>query len=327
MPGGWVEAHTSKSRSESRVELDPDGLDGVDEQAIRSFEDHLLLERGLSIHTADAYRTDLRSLAVFLARADSALTRASHPEIRRWLANLATRGYARASIGRKAAAAKTFYAWATKRGIVAANPASRLSRPTAGSRLPSVLKAAEAETLASAPGVDRPIDLRDRAALELMYGCGLRVAELCGLSIDDVDLGTRRVRVMGKGSKERVVPLGDYAGLAVSEYLERGRPAMAPRPDHADGAAPLLFNRRRKPMTPRDVRAMVERYARITMQGRKVSPHTLRHSFATHLLEGGADIRAVQELLGHASLATTQRYTHVSRGRLFDAYRQSHPRA
>jgi len=163
--------------------------------------------------------------------------------------------------------------------------------------------------------------------LELLYGSGLRVAEACGLDLDDLDIEGQRVRVMGKGRKERVVPMGDFAARALAQYLESGRGDFLPRSESRPSEDALFFNRRKKRMTPRDTRAMVERYARVTLSGRGVSPHTLRHSFATHLLEAGADIRAVQELLGHASLATTQRYTHVSRTRLFDAYRSSHPRA
>jgi integrase/recombinase XerC len=155
------------------------------------------------------------------------------------------------------------------------------------------------------------------------------VAEACGLNLDDLDLDAQRVRVMGKGGKERVVPMGDFAANALADYLEHGRRAFLPRGQLIEpgGEEALFFNRRKKRMTPRDARAMVDRYVRMALAGRKVSPHTLRHSCATHLLEAGADIRAVQELLGHASLATTQRYTHVSRSRLFEAYRRSHPRA
>jgi integrase/recombinase XerC len=308
------------------------------------------LERRLSPHTASAYRNDLISLAVFLDRGGRSLLDSNHAVLRRWLAHLTTRSYARASIGRKAASVRTFYAWAVRRGLLGENPAALLSRPRPDSRLPTVLKPAEAEALATVPLTDHPVGHRDRAALELLYGSGIRVSELCGLDVEDVDLVARRVRVMGKGGKERVVPLGDYAAAAVLDYLERGRPlllkgrAQASRRAADDGAADgsveggtddgagagtvaLFLNRRRKRMTPRDVRAMVDRYAEDLLSGRKVSPHTLRHSFATHLLEAGADIRTVQELLGHASLATTQRYTHVSRGRLFEAYRRSHPRA
>jgi integrase/recombinase XerC len=299
---------------------------------VEAFVNHLQLERRLALNTVVAYRADLVSLAVFLARGGCTLREATHPLLRRWLAHLGTRGYARSSLARKAAAARTFYAWALRRGLVSRDPAASLARPKPASRLPTVLRVPEADMLAAAPHLTDPVGLRDRAALELLYGSGLRVAELCALDIGDVDVEAQRVRVMGKGSKERVVPVGEYAAEAVAAYLERGRPhfhAQAAPSRVQDGAqdSPLFFNRRRRRMSPRDVRAMVDGYVRSVLGARKVSPHTLRHSFATHLLEGGADIRTVQELLGHASLATTQRYTHVSKGRLFDAYRRSHPRA
>jgi site-specific recombinase XerD len=312
-----------------------DSLTGGDARAIRAFADHLRLERRLSENTVRAYHRDLASLGVFLARGGGGVLDVTYPELRRWLAHLRTRGYARSSLARKAAAVRTFYVWATRRGLVPANPAALLAHPSVASRLPSVLKQDEAAVLVTAPHHTDPVGLRDRAALELLYGCGLRIAELCGLDVDDVDLVGSRVRVMGKGSKERMVPVGDLAAEAVGDYLAHGRAAMCPVPPEPGPSAAtatvdaeaLFFNRRRKRLGPRDARAMVERYARAALGARRVSPHTLRHSYATHLLEGGADIRTVQELLGHASLATTQRYTHVSRSRLFDAYRRSHPRA
>jgi integrase/recombinase XerC len=208
-------------------------------------------------------------------------------------------------------------------------------------RLPSVLRPREAAALAEAPvstgsadgdahagaedpgtPQDRAVAQRDVAALELMYGSGLRVGEIAGLTVDRIDLDRGRVMVMGKGAREREVPMSDYATDALETYLGYGRRVLAP-----DGARELFHNRRMKPFSSRDIRTMVERYGGTVLPGRRVTPHTLRHSFATHLLEGGADIRAVQELLGHASVATTQRYTHVSRARLFQAYEQSHPRA
>ncbi len=298
-----------------------------DERVVGAFVAHLSLERRLSPNTAAAYRNDLSGLAGFLERGGSELSLATYPQLRRWLAHLTTLGYARTSIARKAASVRTFYGWAHRRGLVETNPASLLSRPAQASRLPTVLKAAEAARLTEAPPSDDAVGRRDRALLELLYGSGLRVAEACSLDIEDVDLESRRLRVLGKGSKERLVPVGDFAAEAVSAYLAMGRPAMAPDESAPGPSGALFFNRRRKRMTPRDVRAMMQRYVRASLGDRKVSPHTMRHSFATHLLEGGADIRAVQELLGHASLATTQRYTHVSRGVLFDAYRRSHPRA
>ena len=300
---------------------------------IAAFESHLRLERHLSSHTAAAYRSDLASLGTFLERGGSTILEATYPQLRRWLAHLRTRGYARTSLTRKAASARTFFAWAERRGIVASNPAVLLAHRAGGSRLPSVLKVSEANALLESPLRDDPASLRDRAVLEVLYGCGVRVSELCGLNVPDVDIGSRRLRVYGKGGKERLVPLGDPAAEALATYLVEGRPRLAPSSASREGdrlssdAEPLFLNRRRKRMGVRDVRAMLQRYVSQTLSGRKVSPHTLRHSFATHLLEGGADIRAVQELLGHASLSTTQRYTHVSRGRLFDAYRRSHPRA
>ncbi len=304
---------------------DPSGPRPADDRAIDAFLDHLRFERHLSSHTIEAYRGDLGGLARFQRRGGGDLLAITHAGLRRWLAHLGTLGYARTTVGRKAAAVRSFFAWAMRRGLVEADPAALLAHPAGASRLPAVLKPSEAEALTTAPAATDPVGLRDRAALELLYGSGLRVAELCALDLGDVDLERRRLRVQGKGGKERVVPIGDYAAEALETYLELGRRKLLPPAETPTEA--IFLNRRRRRMTPRDTRAMVARYARATMQGRTVSPHTLRHSFATHLLEGGADIRSVQELLGHASLATTQRYTHVSRGRLFDAYRRSHPRA
>jgi integrase/recombinase XerC len=278
-----------------------------------------------------AYRGDIDQLARFSERNGSSLPAVSYPMLRRFLAQQSTRGYARASVARRVASIRTFYRWAKKRGVVAANPADQLGRPKVSSRLPTVLRPADVASLVEAPK-SIPADaaptqpevfsLRDRAVLELLYGSGLRVGEVCSLTVDRVDLARGRVVVFGKGSKERDVPLSDYAVEAIAAYLKHGRPFVAPPTSDT-----LFFNRKGKRFSERDVRAMVERYRKESLSDRHVSPHTLRHSFATHLLEGGADIRAVQELLGHASLATTQRYTHVSRSRLFSAYRQAHPRA
>jgi integrase/recombinase XerC len=212
---------------------------------------------------------------------------------------------------------------------VQADPSLLLGRPKVINRLPTVLRPREADALAEAPRgsedddpFERAIASRDRAVLELLYGSGLRVGEVATLTVDRLDVRRGRVLVLGKGSKEREVPISEYAADAVRAYLREGRSAMAP-----EGSRQLFFNKRRKPFSERDIRSMVERYGATLLPGRRVTPHTLRHSFATHLLEGGADIRAVQELLGHASVATTQRYTHVSRRRLFEAYERAHPRA
>lgn len=341
----------------TRNELPHPDLPRPDAALLEAFVDHLRLERRLSEHTVGAYRRDLVQAATFLARQGRSLASADHTVLRRFLAQQATLGYARASIARRVGALRTFYRWAHAQGAVERDAGALLGRPKVASRLPTVLRPAEAAGLVEAPdaagpaeasqaGINVPgaesldieerrprtareeredetaeaIRLRDRAVLELLYGSGLRVGEVCGLTVDRVDVRRGSVVVLGKGAKEREVPLSDPARDALMHYLREGRPRLA-----AGGSAALFFNRRRKPMTTRDVRAMVEQYGSVV--GRHVTPHTLRHSFATHLLEGGADIRAVQELLGHATLATTQRYTHVSRARLFDAYRRSHPRA
>ncbi len=300
-----------------------------DERLIAAFAEHLADERRLSPHTVAAYRRDLTQLATFLGRQRRSLVAATYPELRRFLAQQATLGYARSSIARRVGTIHTFYRWATARGAVERDPAALLGRPKVRNRLPSVLRPREAAQLVEAPTppadgapLERHVALRDRAILELIYGSGLRVAEVAGLTVDRLDLTRGRVTVMGKGSKEREIPLSDPAVRALAEYLRSGRVPMATTDSPA-----AFFNRRGRPIGTRDIRRLVGRYGARTLSGRRVTPHTLRHSFATHLLEGGADIRAVQELLGHASVATTQRYTHVSRSRLFDAYRQSHPRA
>jgi site-specific recombinase XerD len=300
---------------------------------IDAFADHLGLERRLSPNSVAAYRRDLLLLGGFLHRGGWSLTEAEHSTLRRFLAQQHARGYARATIARRVGAIRTFYRWALSTGEVPRDPSALLGRPKVVSRLPTVLRPRDAAALSEAPttaaadggdpdGRNVALALRDRAVLELLYGSGLRVGEVAGLTVDRVDVERGRVIVMGKGSKEREVPMSDYATAAIADYLHAGRPVMAPR-----GSSRLFFNRRRNPFSERDIRTMVEQYAGRLLPGRRVSPHTLRHSFATHLLEGGADIRAVQELLGHASVATTQRYTHVSRSRLFEVYDRAHPRA
>lgn len=304
-----------------------------DARLVEAFVSHLRHERHLSDHTVTAYRRDVARLAMFLARGGTPLAAARYPQLRRFLAQQHALGYARASIARRVGAIRTFYRWALATGATDSDPSALLGTPKVVNRLPTVLRPREAAALAEAPGstddVARDLDpielavvLRDRAVLELLYGSGLRVGEVAGLTCTQVDLDRGRVLVRGKGDKEREVPMSDHAVDRVDAYLSAGRPTMA-----GEDRMALFFNRKGKPFSGRDIRAMVEQYAGRLLPGRRVTPHTLRHSFATHLLEGGADIRAVQELLGHASVATTQRYTHVSRTRLFQAYEQSHPRA
>jgi site-specific recombinase XerD len=316
---------------------DVEGGDATSDDAlIDGFADHLRYERHLASSTAAAYRRDLAQLSRFLGRGGHGLSTAGLDDLRRFLAQLTTLGYARASIARRVGAIRTFYRWARGQGVVERDPSVLLGRPKVTSRLPVVLRPTEAAALVEAPelgagedaGEDaarraRAVALRDRAILELLYGSGLRVAEVAGLSVTAADLDRGRVSVIGKGSKEREVPMSDVSRDAIAAWLSEGRYLFEP----AEGETALFLNLRRRPISPRDIRRLVGRYGRVTLSGRRVTPHTLRHSFATHLLEGGADIRAVQELLGHASVATTQRYTHVTRSRLFEAYRRSHPRA
>jgi len=292
--------------------------------AIDSFIRYLEGERNLSPHTVAAYRTDLEQFAEFCRRLGGEMPVADTQAVRRFLAQLTTREYARASVARKASSIRAFFRYQVRRKVRQDNPASQVVTPKRGRRLPTVLKDAHVEALLSLPPSDDPFGLRDRAILELLYACGFRVGELVGLDVGSIDAHRRQVRVLGKGRKERLVPIGEPALAAVRAYLEDGRPEIV-----REGSPPaaMFYNRRGKRMGPRDVRAMVANYVREVIPGGKASPHTFRHTFATHLLEEGADLRAVQELLGHVDLRTTQIYTQVSRERMRKAYDESHPRA
>jgi len=274
--------------------------------------------------TITAYRSDLADFVTWserggLTKPDGVDRRA----LRRYLASLQTRRFARRSIARKASALRRYFAWLVRTERLAVDPAAGLSAPSGTGRLPRVLRADELEALLDEPPAraraDEPLRLRDDAVLELLYGSGLRVAELCGLDRGDVDGAQRTVRVWGKGSKQRQVPVSEPAVRAVDAWRSRGRPALlsADTPPEA-----LFLNQRGRRLGSRDVRRLLDRRALAP-----TSPHALRHTFATHLLDGGADVRAVQELLGHADLATTQHYTHVSKERLRAVYAATHPRA
>jgi integrase/recombinase XerC len=242
--------------------------------------------------------------------------------LRSWLARLRTGGAARASLARRAAAARGFCTWAHREGLADDDPGQRLATTKAHRDLPSVLRTDQAEALVASPDGDPTVRLRDAAILELLYATGIRVSELCGLDVDDVDHGRRLVRVLGKGAKERVVPFGVPAERALAGWLRDGRPRLAIT---TSGPA-LLLGVKGGRLTATSVRQIVAAWAQAAGLGH-LSPHGLRHTAATHLLEGGADLRTVQELLGHASLGTTQIYTHVSIERLRSAFEQAHPRA
>ncbi len=273
-------------------------------------------------NTRAAYAGDIDQFVAWAERAGiEAPADVRRLTLRRYLAYLSTRRFARRTIARKAAALRRYFDWLRRRGVIATDPARRLSAPKGDARLPRVLKGPELETLLEADEADLgPIPRRDRAVVELLYGSGLRVGELCGLRAADLDLRRGEASVWGKGSKERKVPLSEPSVDAVKLWLAPGgRAAMvtAESPSNA-----LFLNRRGRALTPRDVRRILDRRSPTPTH-----PHALRHTYATHLLDGGADLRVVQELLGHADLATTQIYTHVSKERLRSVYEASHPRA
>jgi integrase/recombinase XerC len=290
---------------------------------------HLELERGRSEHTRRAYLADLRSLFAFLdERAPGAgLSVVSLPLLRSWLAAQAGTGTARTTLARRTSAVKTFTAWATRRGLLADDPAVRLQLPKARRTLPAVLRQDQAIAAMAAAdlGAEQgdPLALRDRLIVELLYATGIRVSELCGLDIDDIDTGRRVLRVLGKGNKQRTVPFGRPALAALSAWLSDGRPALV----SADSGPALLVGPRGRRLDPRQARTVVHQTVGAVDGAPDIGPHGLRHSAATHLLEGGADLRIVQELLGHSSLATTQLYTHVTVARLRAVHDQAHPRA
>ncbi len=325
---------------------------------LADYERHLRLERGRSEHTVRGYVADARSVLAFAqARGHDGVSSVELADLRAWLADSAADGAARASLARRSAAARAFFGWAHRSGRIDVNPSARLAAPKRQRSLPHVLRAEDMRRLlddspgpqpgmpvgdpadsasvpddvrtpgpAGAPAGDpvaAAVAVRDRALLELLYATAMRVGELVGIDLGDIDSSRRVVRVLGKGDKERVVPYGVPAERALASWLEQGRPVLAVA---QSGSAVFLGVRGRR-MGQRQVRDVVHRRTAALPGSADIGPHGLRHSAATHLLDGGADLRAVQELLGHASLATTQIYTHVSTDRLRQSYEQAHPRA
>lgn len=306
----------------------PDRLPPAWAHAIDVYGRHLRDERMLADHTVTAYLRDARQLGGFCTGfAIDDPDEVVPLVLRRYLAALVADGYARASVARKAATIRSFFTLAIRRGLVGRHPAAALGTPKGTRRLPRVLRPAQARALLTAPPADTPVGLRDRALLELLYASGARVSEAVGLDVDAADLATATVRLHGKGDKQRLVPLGEPACQALERWLAQGRPvllaaASESRPD--DGG--VFVNTRGRRLSPRGAYTIVEQAGRAAGLGR-ISPHTLRHSYATHLLQGGADLRSVQELLGHAALSTTQTYTHLSREHVRSSYDHAHPRA
>ncbi len=290
-------------------------------EQIAAFCAYLETERNVSPHTLAAYRCDLEQLALFVIREkgrDASAVDVDHLLLRRYMA-LMGKSSKKSSIGRKLAAVRTFFRFLLRRGSIDKNPAELIATPKKENRLPFHLDIDQATALVEAPADEERHAVRDRAILEMLYSSGLRVSELTGLNIEDLDLAGGMVRVMGKGSKERIVPVGTRAVESIQEYLaQRGE---------LTGSGPLFLNTRGDRINRRSVARIVDAHVLRIAAFKRISPHVLRHTFATHMLEGGADLRAIQELLGHASLSTTQKYTHVGIDRLMEVYDQAHPKA
>ena len=307
--------------------LDP-GIDGRFEQLVLDFLAYLEFERGLSRNTLEAYRSDLLQYGTFLAARGRHALEVEHRDVAAFLADLATGDAERQSVSpatlqRKSACLRSFYRHLRREGLLDRDPTADLRSPRRSQRLPQVLTRDEVNRLLATPTGTEPAALRDRALLELMYACGLRASEVIGLHLGDIDVADGILRARGKGSKERIVPVGRAALAAVNAYLSRGRPRLV----GARQGPHLFVNQRGRGLTRQGLYKIVQGHAaRAGLDGR-MSPHTLRHTFATHLLAGGCDLRALQELLGHADISTTQVYTHLSTDRLRDVYFSAHPRA
>ena len=297
------------------------------EHLVLDFLGYLEFERGLSRNTLEAYRTDLLQFGRWLAEHDLNADTVTARQVSDWVATLASGNgkppASPATIHRKTACLRSFYRHLRREGIRDSDPTASITAPRRGRKLPRVLSRDEINKLLAAPRGTEPASLRDRALLELMYACGLRASEAIGLELSDIDLDEGVLRARGKGSKERVVPIGSAALDALRVYLERGRPKLV----RGAGEAHLFVNFRGGPLTRQGLYKIVRRHAASVGLADHMSPHTLRHTFATHLLAGGCDLRSVQEMLGHADVATTQLYTHLSSDRLKDVYFKAHPRA
>ncbi len=288
---------------------------------------HLSLERGASPHTLDAYRRDLGEYSGALSgRGVDSPDLVTREDITSFVATLRRRGLAPASVERKVAAIKGFHKFLVREGITQNHPSARLPLPKVPERLPDVISIDQADDLLSQPYPPTPTGLRDRAVLEVLYGCGLRASELAALETTDVDANAGLLRVLGKGSKERIVPIGGMASHALAAYLAQGRRFFLLKSGSKGTTDAVFLNARGGRLSRQSVFSIVKRYgASVGLEG--LHPHTLRHSFATHMLEGGADLRALQEMLGHSDISTTQIYTHVDMRHIREEYLSTHPRA
>jgi integrase/recombinase XerD len=294
----------------------------MDDQ-IRAFISYLDVERGLSLNTRESYERDLHSFATYLSERNIPLLRASRTVIISYLLHTEGQGMTRATVARRLAAIKSFYRYLVSVGAVRINPTDHLDSPKLPKKLPTVLTVGEVDRLLEGPDVSMAAGLRDRAMLELLYATGMRVSELVALDVPSVNVELGFVRLTGKGNKDRVVPIGSVARRIVGQYLETARRQLVRDPL----ALALFVNQHGKRLTRQGFWKILKQYAEIAQINGSITPHTLRHSFATHLLENGADLRAVQEMLGHSDIATTQIYTQVTKGHLKEVYAKAHPRA
>ena len=288
---------------------------------IAAYLESLEVERNASPRTVEAYSSDLAQFSNWLERQNYDLSALTYRNLRGFLGELDRARYSRRTIARKLSAVRSLFAFLVERGIVVGSPADVIATPKLPTRLPVIASAETIADLIEAPDASTPGGLRDRAILELLYAGGLRVSELTGLDVGDVDFAQGQVRVLGKGSKERIVPIHRIACQRISEYVSSGRPKL-----DKHGEPALFLNRLGGRLSADSVRRLMKRYLQITGSALALSPHALRHSFATHMLEAGADLRSVQELLGHVALSTTQIYTHLSTQRLQDVHKNAHPR-
>ncbi len=294
------------------------------QEVFKSYLNYLEAERNFSPYTVRNYRADLVDFFQFLkTQGVDSLGEVDKHVLRDYLSNLTDRKLVKASIARKMSALRSFFSYLVREGITDTNPAAAISSPKLEKRLPSFLTVAETVRLLTTPDLTKPEGLRDRALMEFLYACGIRVSELVSLNLEQVNLETGEIRVWGKGAKERVVLIGKPAAAALSTYISEGRSRLTGK----KATSALFLNRYGERIITRQVEKIVEKYGRIAGIGKRVHPHLLRHTFATHLLDGGADLRVVQELLGHADLSSTQIYTHVTKSKAQKIYLSAHPMA
>lgn len=291
---------------------------------LKAFLDYMLAERNYSPLTIELYKREITAFGEYAKKEGcKSWGDVDRNLMRRYLGWLSAQGYAKGSIARRMAEVRSFYKFLQRQGYLAENPLANMSSPKTDKRLPEFLSVEETVALLSVPDTSTPQGLRDRAILELLYASGMRVSEIVGLNLDDVDMHHGEARVMGKGAKERIVLLGQPALRALAAYLREGRPKLLGQKD----SNALFLNRFGQRFSARGVQRLLDEASRMAGLSRRITPHTLRHTFATHMLDGGADLRVVQELLGHASLTTTQKYTHVTQSRARKVYLSTHPLA